>query len=97
MLMGLLAICLFLTGAPSTKNCPVTTESDTACCTALGTSFFLNIVSAFGNNIKILSWMMSFHTCLLLVMLALYASAKFHSVLGGFVTIVTECGPFCGI
>ena len=97
MRMGLLAIFLVLTGAHSTKKCPVVPDSDTACCTAIVTRFVLNMVSAFGNNIKLLSWMMLFRVCLLLVMLSLYASAKLHSVLVGFFTIVTGCGPFGGI
>ena len=97
MRMGLLAVFLFLTGAPSTENCPVTTESDTACCTAVVTPFVLNMVSAFVKNIKLLSWMMLFHACLLLLMLALYVSAKLHSVMVDFITIVTGCGPFGGI
>ena len=97
MRIGLLSISLFLTGTPSTKKCLVAPEYDTAWCTALVTPFVLNMVSAFVKNIKLLSWMMLFHACLLLLMLALYVSAKLHSLLVDFITIVTGCSPFGGI
>ena len=45
MRVGLLVLCLFLTGSPSSKKFHGSPESDTACCAALVTRFVLNMVS----------------------------------------------------